>query len=206
MQSESWIHFGTQVQAISPEVSQTVPSGHTPQHEFGFRVPSGQATACRRRNCPPAHLSRPTSIPSMTIGFGSRHSPVPGKNPEVLDELAEVEELVEEELVDEPLLLATVVLPELDEELVPAPPAPPLPSIVTSVVQPDCIPNPRDTNKALANTSRDERRGAVNVRFMIDPPRAQIEHRSCHCEKLVSSEKTSRHSAPHCAEVVIHSH
>jgi hypothetical protein len=140
----------------------------------------------------------------MTIGFGSRHSPVPGMNPEVLDDDAEVEELVE--VVEELLLLATVVLAELDEELAFPPPEPPFPSTVTSVEQPACIPNPSDTNNALANTSRDERRGAAKVRFMMDPPRAEMEHRSCHCEKLVSSKKTSRYSAPRCAGIVIRSH
>jgi len=172
------MHLGTHKHATSPEVSHTVPSGHAPQHEFGFGVPSGQATASRRRISPPAQMSTPTSIPSMMIGCGSMHSPVPGMNPEVLDDEAEVEDVVE--LVDE--LLVAVVLPELEEEVVPAPPEPPLLfSMTTLDPQPACISTPSETSKALANNSRDERRGAVNVRFMMDPPRARTEHRSCHC-------------------------
>lgn len=107
------------------------------------------------------------------------HSPFPGTNPDELDEDAEVEDDVE--LVDvEPLLLVAVVLPELEDELAFPPPAPPLPSMETSVEQPACIPNPRDTSKALANTSRDERRGVMSERFMMDPPNNGIEHPSCH--------------------------
>jgi hypothetical protein len=96
------------------------------------------------------------------------HSPFPGTNPDVLDDVEE--ELVDDvELVDE-LLLVAVVFPELEDELAFPPPAPPFPSIVTSVEHPACIPNPSETSKALANTSSDERRGVVSERFMMDPP------------------------------------
>ena len=99
-------------------------------------------------------------------------------NPVLLD-VDDVDEL--DELVEEPLLLVAVVLPELDDvfELLPAP-DPPVPSTVTSVEQPACICTPSETSNALANTSSDERRGATSERFMMDPPKAEMEHRSCH--------------------------
>lgn len=96
----------------------------------------------------------------------------------LLDDEPDVDELVE--LVEDPLLLVAVVLPELDAEfeLLP-PPDPPVPSTVTSVEQPACICTPSETSSALANTSSDERRGATSERFMMDPPKAEMEHRSC---------------------------
>jgi hypothetical protein len=123
--------------------------------------------ASRRKNCPPAQISTPTSMPLTITGCGSIQSPVPGMNPELLDDDADDEDEAEDEL-----LLATDVLPELEDELLEAPPLPPppLPSTVTSVLQPDCISTPSETRSALAKNSSDERRGFMIVRFMVDPP------------------------------------
>ncbi len=92
-------------------------------------------------------------------------SPVPGMNPELLDEL-------DEEDVDDELLLATVVFPELEDELLAAPPLPPppLPSTVISELHPVCISTPSETKSALAKSSSDDSRGFMIVRFMVDPP------------------------------------
>ena len=99
------------------------------------------------------------------IGCGFMQSPVPGMNPVLLDA-----DDVDDVDVDE-LLLDVVILPEVDEELLEAPPPlPPLPSTVTSVLQPACVSTPSATSNALAKNSSDERRGFMSVRFMVDPP------------------------------------